>query len=89
MKKTFFASFVLIFLLSMMFAAYSEGASYPTRPLEIVAPANPGGGWDAMARTINITLEKEKLYPQPMSVLNKPGGGGAVGMAYINSKKRR
>lgn len=87
MKKTFLASFALIFLLSMMFAAYSEGASYPTRPLEIVAPANPGGGWDAMARTINIVLEKEKLYSQPMSVLNKPGGGGAVGMAYINSKK--
>jgi putative tricarboxylic transport membrane protein len=52
-----------------------------------VAPSNPGGGWDAMARTLNRTLEIEKLYSQPISVLNKPGGGGAVGMAYINMKK--
>jgi putative tricarboxylic transport membrane protein len=74
-------------LLPAVYSASSAAAEYPTRPLEIVAPANPGGGWDAMARTINRVLEIEKLYPQPMSVLNKPGGGGAVGMAYINMKK--
>ncbi len=77
----------LVLLLPVLFVGQSEGAAYPSRPLEIVAPANPGGGWDAMARTINRVLEIEKLYPQPMAVLNKPGGGGAVGMAYINSKK--
>ncbi|MCX5734710.1 MAG: tripartite tricarboxylate transporter substrate binding protein [candidate division NC10 bacterium] len=77
----------LIFLLPLAFAIASEGATYPSRPLEIVAPANPGGGWDALARTLNRTFELEKLYPQPMSVLNKPGGGGAVGLAYIFQKK--
>jgi len=77
----------LVLLLPVVFVGYSEGAAYPSRPLEIVAPANPGGGWDAMARTMNRVLEIEKLYPQPMSVINKPGGGGAVGMAYINMKK--
>lgn len=87
MKKTLFASFLVIFLLSVMFAAVSEGAGYPARPLEIVAPANPGGGWDTLARTINRALEIEKLYPQPIAVMNKPGGGGGVGMAYINTKK--
>ncbi len=77
----------LTILLPLVFAAYGEGAVYPARPLEIVAPANPGGGWDTLARTINRTLEVEKLYPQPMSVLNKPGGGGAVGLAYMFQKK--
>lgn len=77
----------LTLLLPLVFAAYGEGAVYPARPLEIVAPANPGGGWDALARTINRALEIEKLYPQPMSVLNKPGGGGAVGLAYMFQKK--
>ncbi len=77
----------LTILLPLAFAAYGEGAVYPARPLEIVAPANPGGGWDTLARTINRTLEVEKLYPQPMSVLNKPGGGGAVGLAYMFQKK--
>jgi len=76
----------LVLLLPVLLAVPSQGA-YPTRPLEIVAPANPGGGWDALARTMNRVLEIEKLYPQPISVLNKPGGGGAVGLAYVFQKK--
>jgi putative tricarboxylic transport membrane protein len=87
MFKRSFTMVALILLFCIGFTASSEGAAYPSRPLEIVAPANPGGGWDTMARTINRVLEIEKLYPQPMSVLNKPGGGGAVGMAYISMKK--
>jgi putative tricarboxylic transport membrane protein len=77
----------LVVALSLTLVAPSESATYPARPLELVAPANPGGGWDALARTMNRVLEIEKLYPQPMSVLNKPGGGGAVGLAYIFQKK--
>jgi putative tricarboxylic transport membrane protein len=77
----------LIFLLSIAFVTFSEGASYPSRPLELIAPAGAGGGWDTLARTINRSLEVEKLYPQPISVVNKVGGGGAVGLAYIFQKK--
>jgi len=61
----------------------NTGETYPSRPLEIVAPSNPGGSWDAMARILNRTFEAEKLYSQSISVLNKPGGGGAVAMAYM------
>lgn len=82
--------FILVLLVLMSAAAFNAAAAdiYPSRPLEIVAPANPGGGWDAIARTLNVVLEKEKLYPQPISVVNKPGGGGAVGLAYIFMKKK-
>jgi putative tricarboxylic transport membrane protein len=62
-------------------------ATYPKESLEIVAPAGAGGGWDTLARTVQRSLELEKLYPQPMSVVNKTGGGGAVGMAYVVGKK--
>jgi putative tricarboxylic transport membrane protein len=87
MVKKWLMVVAVVLLLPVVFAGYSEGAAYPSRPLEIVAPANPGGGWDAIARTMNRVLEIEKLYPQPISVLNKPGGGGAVGLAYIFAKK--
>ncbi len=87
MFKKSFTVVALTLLLCVGFTASSEAAAYPSRPLEIVAPANPGGGWDAIARTINRSLEIEKLYPQPMSVINKPGGGGAVGLAYVFMKK--
>jgi len=86
MKKVL-ALVSLVFLLSVAFVQHSEGASYPSRPLELIAPAGAGGGWDTLARTINRSLEVEKLYPQPMSVVNKVGGGGAVGLAYIFQKK--
>jgi putative tricarboxylic transport membrane protein len=87
MLKRIFMALAVVILLPALFVGSSEGAAYPSRPLEIVAPSNPGGGWDAMARTINRVLEIEKLYTQPISVINKPGGGGAVGMAYIHTKK--
>ena len=85
--KKLLALVSLVFLLSVALVQHSEGAAYPSRPLEIIAPAGAGGGWDTLARTINRTLEVEKLYTQPMSVINKVGGGGAVGLAYIFQKK--
>ena len=75
MFNKFFTMVALILLMCIGFTASSEGAVYPSRPLEIVAPANPGGGWDAMARTINRVLEIEKLYPQPMAVSTDPRAG--------------
>jgi putative tricarboxylic transport membrane protein len=32
-------------------------------------------------------MEQDKLSEQPVTVLNKPGGSGTVGIAYINSHK--
>jgi putative tricarboxylic transport membrane protein len=78
------ALFVFIVIVATACAA---GAGYPSKPLEIVAPAGAGGGWDTLARTVQRSLETEKLYPQPTSVVNKVGGGGAVGLAYIFTKK--
>ncbi len=81
MKKMIFALVSLVILTAVVMPVMA--ADYPSKPLEIVAPAGAGGGWDAIARTLNVVLDKEKLYNQPISVLNKSGGGGAVGLAYI------
>ena len=64
------------------------GAQFkPTRPVEIVVHTGPGGGSDVLARAWSPMLEKEKLLPVRMQVLNKPGGGGAVAAAYLAEKK--
>jgi len=68
-------------------ACAGAGGGYPSKALEIVAPAGAGGGWDTLARTVQRALETEKLYPQPVTVVNKVGGGGGVGLAYIFTKK--
>jgi putative tricarboxylic transport membrane protein len=86
MKKTI----VLILGLALAFALVAPvvAAPYPSKPLEIVVSNNPGSGWDQLGRAINVSLEKEKLYPQPMSVVNKPGGGGTVGFLYALSQEK-
>ena len=59
----------------------------PTRPVEVVVHTGPGGGSDVLARAVALMVEKEKLLPVRMQVVNKPGGGGAVAAAYLAEKK--
>jgi putative tricarboxylic transport membrane protein len=56
-------------------------SNYPEKPLVVVAPSGAGGGWDLTARSIAKVLAGEKLVEQPITVENKPGGGGAVFLA--------
>lgn len=51
--------------------------TYPTRAIKIIAPVQPGGGVDLVARTIAERLQK--TLGQPVVVENQSGGGGIVG----------
>lgn len=55
---------------------------HPTKPIEFVATAGPGGGTDNLARTIQSIITKHKLTDQPVIVVNKGGGSGAEGYTY-------
>jgi putative tricarboxylic transport membrane protein len=59
----------------------------PSRQVEFVVHTGPGGGNDVLARAIVGIVEKEKLLPVRMQVVNKPGGGGLTAMAYLVEKK--
>ncbi|HKW95792.1 MAG TPA: tripartite tricarboxylate transporter substrate-binding protein [Methylomirabilota bacterium] len=59
----------------------------PTKPIEFVIPAGTGGGADQMARLISLIVEKHKLSPRPIIVVNKSGGAGAEGFLHVKSKK--
>ena len=86
--KKFVVALVSLAVLSAFAIPAFAADKYPSKTLEIVAPAGAGGGWDGIARAVNISLEKEKLYPKSMSVLNKAGGGGAIGFAYMLMKQK-
>ncbi|WP_226647514.1 tripartite tricarboxylate transporter substrate binding protein [Mesobacillus subterraneus] len=68
-------------------ATGENGEWKPTQPIEITAPAGPGGGWDTTARMASQVFEQEKIIEQRLPVVNKAGGGGAIGWAYIAGKK--
>jgi putative tricarboxylic transport membrane protein len=59
------------------------GSWEPSQPIEVVAPANTGGGWDTFARTASRVLGDTGIASVPMPVVNQPGGGGAIGWAYM------
>jgi len=59
----------------------SNNSSYPNKAISIVAPSGAGGGWDLTARSFTKVLSETKLVKEPMTVENKPGGGGTVFMA--------
>lgn len=60
-------------------------AEYPERPIQMLVPWGAGGGSDAVARIIASLMEKE--LGQPVAVVNKAGGSGAVGHQAIASAK--
>jgi putative tricarboxylic transport membrane protein len=68
-------------------AASAAPTWLPARPVEIVVQAAAGGGSDIFARKIGDILTKDKLVSQPISVVNKSGGSGAVAYNYMLQKK--
>ena len=59
----------------------------PTKPVDVIVHTGPGGGSDLLARAMATMIEKEKLLPVRMNVINKPGGNGAVAAAALAEKK--
>ena len=68
-------------------ATFAHADWQPTKPVDFVVHTGPGGGSDVLARAVATMMEKEKLVPVRMNVLNKPGGNGAVAAAYLYEKK--
>lgn len=85
MKKI--RALALVALAAVAVSGLAAAPWKPTKTIEIVAPAGPGGGWDMLARVIQKSLVDEKLVDKPVIVTNKPGGGGAVGWTYLQGKK--
>ena len=60
-------------------------SAYPSRPVEIVVPAGAGGGTDVLARAFAEAAKKH--FPQPFTVVNRPGASGMIGHGeMINAK---
>jgi len=78
-------TFTFAFLL--LFSDGSHAQKFLTKPVEFVCHAAVGGGSDIMARMMQAVIEKEKLCPQTVTVVNRAGGGGAIAFAYVAGKK--
>ena len=59
--------------------------AYPTRPVEFVIPFAPGGPTDTAIRLIQPSLSTH--LGAPVVLVNKAGGGGAIGMDAVAKAK--
>ena len=59
--------------------------TYPNRPIEFIIPFPPGGPADTAARIIQPQMSA--ALGVPIVLINKPGGGGALGGDYVAKSK--
>lgn len=62
----------------------AEGAWKPQKPIEIILPGGGGGGQDRTARVIQKLLQDGGLVSTPVTIVNRPGGGGNLAYTYLN-----
>lgn len=97
MKKIALAATVTVTALSLTACGQSGsdgesqaagGGNYPKGPVKLIAPADPGSGWDLTARAVAADLAKEKIVTTPVPVENRPGGVGTVFLADMVEKQK-
>jgi len=64
----------------------AEGGWKPVEPIEIVVSQGAGGTTDLSARLIQRIMQEDGLTPAPIAVVNRPGGGGGVGLNYLSKR---
>ncbi|MBX9906008.1 MAG: tripartite tricarboxylate transporter substrate binding protein [Burkholderiales bacterium] len=70
-------------LLAAGFPAFAQ-TWQPDKNVEIVINTAPGSGQDSTGRLMQKILQDRKAVPTSLTVVNKPGGGGAIAYGYLN-----
>jgi tripartite-type tricarboxylate transporter receptor subunit TctC len=70
-----------LIVLACALSVPAAAQTFPNRPLRVVVPQPPGGGFDMVARTLSDPFAT--LLGQPVVVENRPGGGTVVGTDMV------
>jgi tripartite-type tricarboxylate transporter receptor subunit TctC len=72
----------LMLVVTTIFSGLCFGAEkFPTKPIQVIVPFSAGGSSDLLARAVEKIWTK--YSPQPMIIINKPGGGGVMGTEFV------
>ena len=63
----------------------TAAADFPNKPIQVIIPYAAGGSTDLLART--VAKIAPKFIPQPLVVVNKPGGSGMPGRLDVMKAK--
>ncbi|OFV47866.1 MULTISPECIES: Bug family tripartite tricarboxylate transporter substrate binding protein [Oligella] len=68
-------------LISSLFLSASVQAQ-----VNVMLPANPGGGWDGTGRQTMAAMNKAGIYTGTVNYTNRGGAGGTIGLAEFKNK---
>lgn len=71
--------------LAISLSASAAFADYPEKPITVIVPYGAGGDSDLTTRVWADAVEK--ILGTPVVVINKAGGGGVVGTAFVAASK--
>src|SRR5688572_10917264 len=61
--------------------------AYPVRPVEVIVHTSAGSGGDIVSRAVADIVRREKFLPQPLAVVNRVGGAGALAYNFFKGKR--
>lgn len=75
------ATAAMVACLASMLTSIVDAADWPTKPVRLIVPYEPGGPTDASARAINTKVGN--ALGQPVLIENRPGAGSIVGSELV------
>ncbi len=79
---------VVLFLVAAVYASQGGGEGGPRVKITLVAPAAPGGGWDAFARESQVAMRANGISGT-VQVVNVPGAAGTIGLSQVAGMEGR
>jgi tripartite-type tricarboxylate transporter receptor subunit TctC len=84
MEKSTAGRFMILFLLSvfgLVSSAEAQTPAYPRKSIKFICAVSAGAAADLTGRALVEAVKQ--FLPQPVAVINKPGGAGSVGTAEV------
>ena len=78
---------LLACMLCCAFGVQAQTPWKPSRAIEIVNPAAPGGSVDMMSRMLKKYIEDNRLVDVPVNIVYKTGANGGIALDYVNQHR--
>jgi len=86
MKQIVVISFMIVLVATLMVPGLAMvQEKFPSKPISLIIPYAAGGSTDLLARAVGKVWPK--YSPQPLVMINKPGGGGVTGTEFVVRSK--
>lgn len=84
MKKTLLTAIASALLMTAA-SAHADATKWPTRPVQVIVPANAGGDTDFNARAMAKYFSQ--LTGKSMVITNMAGGGGTIAVSHVQGSQ--